>query len=114
MKSKIKKEKVVKEMKRVKPQFKSLHELFNFGDRAKYDVSNIVDYKSMISKMNIGDLQIHAVKLGLKPSRNRAMLEKTLLNSFTKHFAGLVPPVSTNSSSMKNYDQVMEILSRGK
>lgn len=113
MKTKVKKEKGAVETKRVKPQFKSLHELFNFGDKAKYEVSNVADYKSMIGRMNIGDLQIHAVKLGLKPSRNRAMLEKTLLNAFSKHFAGLVPPVASNSS-MKNYDQVMEILSRGK
>lgn len=99
--------------KPAKPSFKSLHEVFNFGKVIKYDVSSPAEYKRLITKMNIGDLQVHAVKLGLKPSRNRAMLEKTLINAFSKHQASLVPPVSFNPQ-IKNEKQVMDILSKGK
>jgi hypothetical protein len=97
---------------RIKPTFKSLNDLFNFSNKTKYDVKTIAEYKKLIKQMNIGDLQTHAVKLGLKPSRNRAMLEKTLLNTFSKYKASMVPP-ETVSPTIKNSKQVMEILSRG-
>lgn len=108
MKTKIQKEKGVE-----KTQFKSLNELFNFGKSKKYEVTTLSEYKKFISRMNIGDLQVHAVKLGLRPSRNRSMLEKNLLNTFSKYQASIVPPTSV-SQPVKNEKQVMEILSRGK
>jgi hypothetical protein len=40
------------------------------------------------------------------------MLEKTLLNTFSKYKASMVPP-ETVSPTIKNSKQVMEILSRG-
>lgn len=100
------------ENKRIKPTFKSLNDLFNFGNKNKYDVKTISEYKRSIKQMNIGDLQTHAVKLGLRPSRNRAMLEKTLINTFLKYKASMIAPESI-APPIKNSKQVMEILSRG-
>lgn len=102
----------VAEPTRTKPSFKSLNDLFNFGNTKKYDVKTVSEYKKLIKRMNIGDLQVHAVKLGLKPSRNRSMLEKTLVNTFLKHTASLIAPTS-DSKPIKNSKQVLEILSRG-
>lgn len=46
--------------------------------------AEFLEYKHSIERMNMAELQNHAVTLGLKPSTFRHILEKTLLNLFHK------------------------------
>lgn len=99
---------------REKPSFDSLDEVFNYSRKKRGLISakNVNEYKKQIQSMNIADLQTHAITLSLKPSRNRAMLEKTLINNYNKHNASLVS-IHSDESSVKNEKRVMEILSKG-
>ena len=99
-----------------KRKFNSLDELFNFSRKKQnlIKADTFEQYKLEIEKMNLADLQTHAISLSLKPSKDRAMLEKALLNNFAKHKASLVAVVSTEpNSSVKNLDRVLKILSKG-
>ncbi len=101
---------------KTKKKFNSLDELFNFSRKKQnlIKAESYEEYKNQIEKMNLADLQNHAIELSLKPSKNRAMLEKALLGNFTKHKASLVPVVSTETQSgVKNLDKVLKILSKG-
>jgi len=99
---------------RVKPTFNSLDELFNFSRKRRglIAATSPRDYQAEIRKMNLADLQAHAITLSLRPSRNRAMLEKTLMNNFVKHRASLVS-IKEENGPIKNQQRVLEILSKG-
>ena len=44
----------------------------------------IESYSQKVKSMNLAELQDHAISLGFKPSTNRQMLERTLINQFHK------------------------------
>lgn len=112
------KEKVnkVSTVKKEKIKINSLDELFNVSNkkRSLIKATSYAEYKQEIERMNLADLQSHAISLSLKPSRNRSMLEKGLLNNYVKHNASMVPTISVDqNASVKNLDKVLKILSRG-
>lgn len=47
-----------------------------------YPTDDLEVYASCISKMNLGDLQTHAMDKGIKPSPDRRKLETHLINQF--------------------------------
>jgi hypothetical protein len=48
----------------------------------EYPTEDVKVYASVISKMNLGDLQTHAMDKGIKPSPDRRRLEAVLINQF--------------------------------
>jgi hypothetical protein len=48
----------------------------------EYPTDDIKVYSDAISKMNLGDLQTHAMDKGIKPSSDRRRLESVLINQF--------------------------------
>ena len=48
----------------------------------EYPTEDLKVYASVISKMNLGDLQTHAMDKGIKPSPDRRRLEAVLVNQF--------------------------------
>lgn len=47
-----------------------------------YPTEDVNVYAKILSQMNLGDLQAHAMDKGIKPSSNRRQLESVLVNNF--------------------------------
>lgn len=91
--------------------FKSLDDVFSKTKRNKYQTLKREDYETQIKRMNIAELQNHAISLGIKPSRNRNMLEKNLISLFRKNNGEQFGVVQAKTG-VKNIDQVLDILSK--
>lgn len=48
----------------------------------EYPTDNVDVYAEALSRMNLGDLQTHAMDKGIKPSPDRRKLETHLINQF--------------------------------
>lgn len=92
--------------------FKSLDEVFSSNARNPYKTNSKDSYENQIKKMNIADLQTHAISLGIKPSRNRTMLERNLISLFRRN-TGNQFGVQSSENGVKDLNKVMEILSKG-
>ena len=102
MKSKIK----IKQKEKVDQVVNS----FNSRQDRLYPTNNIKEYQSIIEKMNLAELQDHAISLGFKPSHNRQNLEKTLVAQFHKKFGGtfIVQEGKLSPDKQKKIDSVLQ------
>jgi hypothetical protein len=75
-----------------------------------YSTDNIKEYQRSIEKMNLAELQDHAISLGFRPSHNRTNLEKTLVAQFHKRFGDIYKPEETKLSKekQKKIDSVLQ------
>lgn len=64
---------------------KPLSAIFADKSRDKYKEETVGDYETKLSRMNFLELQNHAISLGVKPSTERIMLTKHLLNEFQRN-----------------------------
>ena len=62
-----------------------------------YPTEDVQVYAESISKMNLGDLQTHAMDKGIRPSSDRRKLESSLIN----HFKVIQAKRSANKASRK-------------
>jgi hypothetical protein len=60
----------------------SVWEYIRMRGEYQYPTTDINVYAEAIAKMNLGDLQTHAMDKGIKPSPDRRRLEVMLLNQF--------------------------------
>lgn len=60
----------------------SIFEYLRMRNEHQYPTDDIKVYAEAISKMNLGDLQTHAMDKGIKPSPDRRKLEANLINQF--------------------------------
>lgn len=83
---------------------------FNSRQERLYPTENAKEYKSIIEKMNLAELQDHAISLGFKPSHNRQNLEKTLISQFHKKFGDtyIVDDKKISAEKQKKIDSVLQ------
>ena len=99
--------------------YKSAYEIAGFKNH-DYATSDISVYKSQIEKLNLGDLQAHAVEQGFLPTDNRPMLLERLLRKFremTSPTRGMSIRKRTFDNIHSNPDKLAEslkILSKGR
>lgn len=60
----------------------SIFDFLRSKSEFEYPTEDVKVYASTISKMNLGDLQTHAMDKGIKPSPDRRRLEAVLVNQF--------------------------------
>lgn len=60
----------------------SIFEYLRMRAEHLYPTDDIKVYAEAIAKMNLGDLQTHAMDKGIKPSPDRRKLEANLINQF--------------------------------
>jgi hypothetical protein len=79
-----------------------------------YTASNLEEYKQQISKLNLLDLQEHAVTVGLRPSSDRGMLEKTLINLFRTRHNELYALLDKKNVKTKSEKTIYDIINNPK
>lgn len=62
----------------------SLFEKIGFSHFYKFGAEDIDEYVKNLNKMNLSDLQAHAMKLGVMPKHDRNRIIRTLKQEFTK------------------------------
>lgn len=83
---------------------------FNSRENRLYFTDNIKEYTRAIEKMNLAELQDHAISLGFKPSHNRLNLEKTLITQFHKRFGSIykTEEIKLSKDKQKKIDSVLQ------
>jgi hypothetical protein len=60
----------------------TIFEYLRAKSETEYPTDDVKVYAEAIAKMNLGDLQTHAMDKGIKPSPDRRKLESNLINQF--------------------------------
>jgi len=81
---------------------KPLSAIFADKSRDKYKEETVGDYETKLSRMNFLELQNHAISLGVKPSTERIMLTKHLLNEFQRNKGEITRLFGDQKKSKKN------------
>lgn len=65
----------------------SVFDYLRLKGEMSYPTEDVKVYANSIAKMNLGDLQTHAMDKGIKPSGDRRRLEQALINQFKQVIA---------------------------
>ena len=71
-----------------------------------YPTEDVQVYASSISKMNLGDLQTHAMDKGIKPSSDRRRLEVALINQFKSVMSKRKAAKLTTKMTQEKIDEI--------
>jgi hypothetical protein len=93
---------------------KTLSEILGFRVQSPYETKDIVTYERSLKKMNMLDLQSHAIELGLRPSDDRHLLEKTLVNTFKSKNTELLRLTNKTNLKVKSAPSICDVLNSKK
>jgi hypothetical protein len=82
----------------------TVFEFLRAKNESEYPTDDAKVYAEVISKMNLGDLQTHAMDKGIKPSPDRRKLESILINQFK----AVIAKRKANKQSRKMSQQDIE------
>ena len=104
--------KTKKKVNSIKNEMKTLAEIMGTVPTSPYQTNIINDYIVQMSKMNLIELQKHAVGVGIRPSGDRILLEKTLINVFKSTNNTLAGLAKTSAPKVKKPEGLLEIIKR--
>lgn len=62
----------------------TLKEMLATSKFASYKTENVEEYMQKIKAMNLSDLHVHAIDLGIRPHSDRRRMERLLIQEFNK------------------------------
>jgi hypothetical protein len=84
----------------------SLNDFLKLRGEYQYPTEDPKVYASSIAKMNLADLQTHAINKGIKPTGDRRRLECALVNQFKSVIA---KRKATSLSTKLTAEQILEL-----
>lgn len=91
---------------------KSIKEILGVKEESDYATTSELEYEEQISKLNMIDLQNHAIKLGFRPSSDRPLLMRTLVSEFRKRNNALANRVSGDLKKKNSGPTIQSILEK--
>ena len=93
---------------------KTILEILSKTPTSPYNTKAINEYSSQLQKMNLLEMQTHAIGLGIRPCGDRELLQKTLINLFKSNNSTLSSLVAHKDLKVKKNLTLLEIIKSGK
>jgi hypothetical protein len=100
-------------MKKSKSKALSIADILGIKQATPYDTTDISQYEIQIKRMNLLELQEHAIKAGLRPSHDRLLVEKALLNLFKTKQNTLLGIIKKDTLKIKPAKTIYDIIEKG-
>lgn len=93
----------------------TINEVLGKKEFGPYKTDNEADYAASIERMNLSDLQAHAIKCGIRPGTDRKKLIARLLKEFKTSKSSYLAAVQIpDKIDKKKRDEALEALKHGK
>lgn len=93
---------------------RTLAEILHAVPGLPYATSALSEYIDEISKMNLIDIQEHAVSIGIRPSSDRMVLEKTLTNIFKSSMSSAAGLTNLANVKTKKPEGLLDMIKKGR
>lgn len=91
----------------------SIYDIIRRPVQKKFNFETIAEYEAFLNNLNLVDLQNHAVLVGLKPGRDRSVLQNTLIKQYAKTKAEQFG-ATDKAMDNKTTETVLNILARAR